>query len=252
LLRKLASAVAAAGVVLAFVAIWVGNLPGESYWSTDGTTGAFCLLLAALSALLFVAGIADRSNGPMAALGALMLGYFVFTPALLGYDSWDQAEAGLWLAVAAGALIVIGAGGPYLVDAPKSTPPRLSRATLTAALGIVLVFPGLFLDFAQGGRSYWDVRGEIGIVILVVAIASALAWAATVAGVRTRGLDQALTLALFGLVLFVPVQFAWDHFGSLDSGAWLALAGGILAAGGTWAARDLDVPSRAASSAQSS
>jgi hypothetical protein len=39
-----------------------------------------------------------------------------------------------------------------------------------------------------------------------------------------------------------PVGAAFGDFGSLDAGAWLGLAGGLLAAGGTWAARGGELP----------
>jgi hypothetical protein len=58
-----------------------------------------------------------------------------------------------------------------------------------------------------------------------------------VIGLPTRGLDSALTLILLGLVAFEPVDVAFGNLGDLQAGAWLALAGGILAAGGTWSAR---------------
>jgi hypothetical protein len=73
--------------------------------------------------------------------------------------------------------------------------------------------------------------------MLIVAVLCAPAWCATVAGMPTRGADSALTLVLLGLVAFDPVVAAFNNLGDLQAGAWLALAGGILAAGGTWAAR---------------
>ena len=76
--------------------------------------------------------------------------------------------------------------------------------------------------------------------MLILAGLSALVWAATVAGVRTYGLDAALTLVLLGLVAFDPVGSAFNNLGKPQAGAWLALAGGILAAGGTWSARGVE------------
>ena len=234
-------AIAAIGVVLAFVCIWVDSLPGSSYWSGDGTIGAFCLLLACLAALSLVAGYAQTQNGALVAVGAVMLGFYAFVPAVLAFHDWDQTRAGTWLALAAGGLIVIGAGSSYLAARPRSTPGGLSAASLTAAAGIGLLFPGMFLD-ASGGVSYWETSGHsLGIVMLVIAVAAALAWAATVTGTSTRGVDQAVTLVALGLVAFFPVGAAWGDFGNLDAGSWVAFAGGILAAGGTWAARGLDL-----------
>ena len=57
-----------------------------------------------------------------------------------------------------------------------------------------------------------------------------------------RGLDVAISLVLLGLVAFDVVGSAFNQFGDLGAGAWLALAGGILAAGGTWAARGQEMP----------
>jgi hypothetical protein len=246
-------AIAAVGVVLAFVGIWVDALPGESYWSLDGTIGAFALVLACLAALLFAGGyVSQWANGPLFAVGAVMLGYYGEYPAVLAFDNWDETKAGMWLAFGAGALIVIGAGASYVTGgAPRDTPAGLSREVLAAGLGIALVFPGIFLDTVRGA-SYWtfSVFGHsLGIVMLVLAIAAGLVWAAGVAGTGTRGLDQGLTLVLLGLVAFLPVGAAFKDFGSLRSGAWIALAGGILAAGGTWAARGTEAPRAAAAAA---
>src|SRR5207244_12241646 len=99
-------AIAAVGVVLAFVGIWVDALPAERYWSLDGTIGAFALVLAWLAALLFAGGyVSQWANGPLFAVGAVMLGYYGEYPAVLAFDNWDETKAGMWLAFAAGALI---------------------------------------------------------------------------------------------------------------------------------------------------
>lgn len=240
-------AIAAVGVVLAFVGIWVKAFSfGESYWSFDGTIGAFGLVLACLAALALAADYIGRpANGALFAIGAVMLGFYGWYPAALAFNNWDESRAGLWLAFAGAILIVIGAGASYVTGkAAPDTPAGLSRETLLAGLGIALLFPGLFLD-AASGVSYWKLGffgHSLGIVMLILAIAAALAWAAGVTGRGTRGLDQALTLVLLGLVAFAPIESAFGNFGSLDSGAWLAFAGGILAAGGTWAARGGELP----------
>ena len=66
---------------------------------------------------------------------------------------------------------------------------------------------------------------------------------------NVRGLDWPLTLVLLGFVSFIPVGAAFGDFGTLDAGAWLACAGGILAAGGTWAARGIEMPRMAPAAA---
>jgi hypothetical protein len=83
----------------------------------------------------------------------------------------------------------------------------------------------------------------------VLAIVCGLVWAVTLIGVPTRGLDAAVTLVLLGLVAFDPVGAAFNNLGDLQAGAWLAFAGGILAAGGTWAARGAEAPHAAPASA---
>ncbi len=241
--------IAGVGVVLAFVAIWIDAVPGSSYWDFDGTVAAFGIALAAIAALLLVAGSAGKAgNGALFAAGAVLLGFWAWFPAATAFSDWDQTRAGMWLAFAGGALIAIGAAVSFVVaGGASSTPAGPSPAALAAGLGIALVFPGIFID-ASEGQSYWDgpLGHSLGILMLILAVAAALAWAATFAGAGTRGLDAAVTLVLLGLVAFVPVGAAFGDFGSLDAGAWIAFAGGILAAGGTWAARGTEIPRAAA------
>jgi hypothetical protein len=243
-------AIAALGVVLAFVCIWIDALPGDSYWSGDGTTAAFCLVLAALAALAFAAGaVGRRMDGALFAVGAVMLGFYLFIPVAFAFDQWDIPEAGTWLALSAGALIVIGAGLSCLAAERQEAPAGMSGASLVPGLGIALVFPGIWLDATSDGDSYWSSSGlghALGIFLLVLAVACGLTWAARVAGRRVYGLDSALALVLLGFVSFFPVGAAFGDFGSLEAGAWLAFAGGILAAGGSWAARGAELPRTAA------
>ena len=114
----------------------------------------------------------------------------------------------------------------------------------------MLVFPGIFLH-AEQDTSYWNgpIGHSLGFLMLILAVLCALVWIATLIGVQTRGLDAALTLVLLGLVAFTPILEAFNNLGDLQAGAWLALAGGILAAGGIWAARGADLPHTAAAAA---
>jgi hypothetical protein len=245
-------AIAAVGVVLAIVAIWIDAIQGSNYWS-DGTTGVFLLVLAAIAGLGLAVGYAGgrSTNGWVFAAGAVLLGFYGWLPVALAFDKWDLLDSGAWLGVAGGALIVIGAGSAYLAaGGAASTPAGLSPPALAAGLGIALVFPGIFID-SLAGTSYWNpgFGRSLGIVLLVLAVACGLLWAAAVTGTPTRGLDQALSLVLLGLLAVYPVGAAFGDFGSLDSGAWLAFAGGILAAGGTWAARGGEMPRTAAAPA---
>jgi hypothetical protein len=135
--------IAAVGAVLAIVAIWIDAVSGSSYWS-DGTTGVFLLVLAAIAGLGLAAGYTGQStNGWVFAAGAVLLGFYGWLPVALAFDKWDLLDAGAWLGVAGGALIVIGAGSTFLAaGGAESTPAGMSPPALAAGLGIALVFPG--------------------------------------------------------------------------------------------------------------
>jgi hypothetical protein len=247
-------AIALIGVVLAIVGIFVTALVGVSYWDLDGTIAGFGLAFAILAALCVAAshrGLA--TDGWLAALGALMIGYWGWFPALTAFDDWDQTRAGVWLTFAGGIGVLLGAAiAIEAAGGARSTPAGLSPGALAAGAGIALVFPGIFLD-AEFGFSYWDgppgLGHSLGIVMLMVAVLAGLIWAASAAGTGTRGLDVAVSMILLGLVAFDPIGAAFNSLGDLDTGAWLALAGGILAAGGTWAARGIELPHAAAAPA---
>jgi hypothetical protein len=229
--------VAGAGAVLAIVGIFVDAIQAISYWNFDGTVAWTGIVLGALALLLVVAGAAGRpQDGWLFAVGAVLTGFWAWIPALTAFDDWDQTRAGVWLCLGGGVLVAAGAAAAILTTAgAESTPSGISFPAIVSAVGIALVFPAIFLD-AEQGSSYWDGDG-VGILMLILAGLAALVWAATAAGVPTYGLDVALTLVLLGLVAFDPVGSAFNNLGNLEAGAWLGLAGGILAAGGTWSAR---------------
>jgi hypothetical protein len=249
--------VAAIGAVLAIVGIFLDALAGLSYWDADGTLAWTGLILAAAALLLVVAGhLRSALDGWVFAIGAALAGYWAWFPAVTAFDDWDQTRVGMWLCLGGALLIAVGTAVVLLSTGRASTTPAgVSLPALVAGLGIVLVFPGIFLDADKGallagenGQSYWNygVLGHsLGILILILAALSALAWGATLVGAPTHGLDSALTLAMLGLVAFLPVTAAFNKLGNVQAGGWLALAGGILAAGGTWAARGSDTPKQA-------
>jgi hypothetical protein len=229
--------VAAAGAVLAIVGVFLDAIQTTSYWEFDGTAAWTGIVLGALALLLAVAGwVRPALDGWLFAIGAVLTGYWAWIPALTAFDDWDQTKAGVWLCLAGGILVALGAAAAIVTTVGlETTPPGISFPAIVSGLGIALVFPAIFLD-AESGTSYWDGDG-VGILMLILAGLAAIAWASTVAGVPTRGLDSALTLVLLGLVAFDPVGSAFNNLGDLQAGGWLALAGGILAAGGTWSAR---------------
>src|SRR4051812_20581676 len=203
--------IAAAGAALAIIGLFIDYTPGQTYWNLDGTLAAVGLAAGIFAALLVVWSYAGQAMaGLLFAVGAFLIGYWAFYPALTAFNDWDQTRAGMWLAFAGGILIAIGAGVTIrAAGGARSTPAGTTPAALAAGLGIALVFPGIFID-AGGGATYWNASGHsLGIVMLIVAILAGLAWAATVAGTATRGLDVALTLILFGLTAFNVVGSAF-------------------------------------------
>jgi hypothetical protein len=238
-----ARVIAGAGAVLAIVGLFLDAVQTTSYWDFDGTVAWTGLGLGALSLLLVAAAQAGYPlDGWLFAIGAFLVGYWAWFPAVTAFDDWDQTRAGMWLCLAGAALIAVGAAAALLLaGAAGSTPSGISLPTLVSGAGIALVFPGIFLS-AEEDTSYWNgpLGHTLGILMLGIAILCLVAWLAALAGLRTQGLDSALTLVLLGLVAFDPVLSAFDNLGDLQTGAWLALAGGILAAGGTWSARGIE------------
>ena len=235
--------VAGAGAVLAIVGVFLDAIQTISYWELDGTIAWTGLVLGGAALLLVVVGYAGVGlDGWLFAIGAALTGYWAWFPALSAFDGWDETGAGMWLCLGGAVLIALGAAASLsLAGLVETTPGGISFPTVVSGVGIALVFPAIFLD-AQQSASYWDGDG-LGILMLVLASLCALAWAATIAGVRTRGLDSALTLVLLGLVAFNPIALAFNDLGEIGAGGWLALAGGILAAGGTWSARGVEAGS---------
>jgi hypothetical protein len=243
---------AAIGAVLAIVGIFLDAILSTSYWDIDGTFAWFGLILGALALALVAASYAGNPmDGWLFAIGAFLVGYWGFFPTALAFDQWDETGAGLWLCFAGAILIAVGVALPALASgAARSTPSGASPPMLAAGLGIVLIFPSIWLD-ASDGVSYWDGPSghSVGVVLLVLAIVAALAWAGSITGAPTRGADVAVSLVLLGLLAVTPVGSAFNQFGSVDVGGWLGLAGAILAAGGIWAARGAEIPRTAASPA---
>jgi hypothetical protein len=240
-----ARVVAGAGAVLAIVGIFLDAIQGGSYWDFDGTVAWVGLVLGAAALFLVIAGYVRRGlDAWLFAIGAWLVGFWAWFPAVTAFDDWDETRAGMWLCLGGAALVVAGTGASLvLTGAASTTPAGISVPALVAGLGIVLVFPGIFLH-AEQDTSYWNgpLGHTLGILMLALAVVSLAAWAATAVGVQTRGLDSAITLVLLGLVAFDPVGSAFNSFDDLQAGAWLALAGGILAAGGTWSARGAESP----------
>jgi hypothetical protein len=243
--------ISAAGAALVIVAIFLNAFFGQSYWDIDGTLAWFGLILAAIALLLCAAGYAGQAfDGWTFGIGALLIGYYGWFPALTAFDDWKHTGAGLWLALAGAIIIAFGAVITLTATGGvTSTPAGASPPALAVAIGIVLCIVSIFLD-ADHGEKYWSASGHsLGIVMLAFGVLAGLAWIATVQGRPTFGIDLALTLILLGLFALDPVGSAFNQFGDLDAGAWLGLAGGILAAGGTWATRGAELSHTATAAA---
>jgi hypothetical protein len=232
---------AAAGGALTIAGIFLDAFAGVSYWDLDGTLAWVGLVLGAAALVMVVAAFAGLpTEGWLLAIGAALLGYWGWVPAAFAFSDLDQLDTGSWLCLAGAAAIAVGAGASLLLSGRATTTPKgMSLASVLSVVGIALVFPGIFLHVEQD-QSYWDGPFGLrffGILMLALTCLCLVTWAVTVIGRPTRGLDAALTLVLLGLVAFEPVESAFNNFGDLQVGAWLAFAGGILAAGGTWSAR---------------
>jgi hypothetical protein len=232
---------AAIGAALTIAGIFLDAFAGVSYWALDDTLAWVGLVLGALALVLVAAAFAGLpAEGWLFAIGAALLGYWGWVPAAFAFSDLDQLDAGGWLCLAGAAAIALGAGASLLLSGQAITTPKgISLASFLSLVGIVLVYPGTFLHVEQD-QSYWDGPFGLrffGVMMLVLTSLCLLAWVATAVGRQTRGLDAAMTLVLLGLVAFEPVDKAFNHLDDLQVGAWLAFAGGILAAGGTWSAR---------------
>ena len=233
--------VAAIGAVLTIVGVFLDGYAGASYWDFDGTLAWAGIVLGTVALLMVVAAFAGApTDGWLFAIGAVLVGYWGWLPGAFAFADLDLLKAGAWLCLA-GALVVAAAAGAvlFLTGRATTTPSGISLASLLSLVGIVLVFPAIFLHVEQD-QSYWNGPFGLrffGMMMLVLTSLCLLAWVATAVGRKSRGLDAALTLVLLGLVAFEPIESAFNHLDDLQVGAWLAFAGGILAAGGTWSAR---------------
>ena len=120
------------------------------------------------------------------------------------------------------------------------------RRALAAGLGIALVFPGIFLN-ATRDRATGTARRALARNRDADPSRSSRGWSGRPPR-RARGRAGSTSASRWCCSAWSPSTrscAAFNQFGDLDTGAWLALAGGILAAGGTWAARGIEMPQAA-------
>jgi hypothetical protein len=229
------------GRTIAYVGIIVGLLAlGLPYVSSggdvaryveDGTIFAFVVVTLAYASYLPAEIGRDMTA---AAVGCAAFGFYLFFPAYLAFDRLGYLGSGSWLGlctilVPIGALIVRSGEPEHGAAAPPAA--LGTPAQGATALGLILILAGIWLPSGSGSddQSYWDLSTTLGVLMLLLVLASAgLAWA-TQFGTGAAG-DLALLVAAttFGLVEVAFVSSAFEDFGSLGSGAWLETIGGLL------------------------
>jgi len=248
--RLFAPAVVAIGIAFATAAVWLDlDDAGGSYWD-DPTNAAFLLALSGVSAASVGVDLVRRWAWlPLVPLvvGFLLIGFHLFLVGFFGPEDFDLVERAVWWGLGGAAIMALGA---FLLAAERwgarlrGTAGDGGRARrLVTALGIGLVFPGIWLDAVELRSAdpvlvvtYWDFLGHsLGILFLalacVLAVSSAMSW-----GLRWPESDlvaATLSLVVLGLALYLPVTYAFGSFGVLGAGAWLALAGATLASVGS-------------------
>ena len=152
--------IAAVGVVLGFVAIFVDVVSANGFsakYSDDGTILAFLLIMLILTAMLLAAASTGRDelDAAAAVTGSAAFGFFLFTPAAFGFNHFDIVASGGWLGVCA-ALIPLGLlyslgsrGGPVARPRPELAAP--------AILGRILCIVAIWLT-ADFGTTYWNLE----------------------------------------------------------------------------------------------
>jgi hypothetical protein len=241
-MRKRGELVAAVGVVLGLVALWMrlwDEWPGK--YSTDGTvTIAMSILLglAACCLLTSLLGFADLDL-IAAASGAVAFGFFLDYPARAAFDQFGALGTGAWLGICAG-LIPLGAGFAHFTARKRSSgrESTANPATVLAAIGLVMIVAGIGMTTAYGpaspgNPSYWNISSSghaLGLLLLLLAIASALLIAGAVSSPSGRSLaDLALIVSSItaGLAMSEGIRAAFHYLGWMGSGAWMELFGGL-------------------------
>jgi hypothetical protein len=238
------------GIVLATGAVWFDlDDQGGSYWD-DPTNAAWLLTLSGVSALSVVLGFVSRrvwlSLVPLAA-GFVLFGFHLFLVGFFGPQDLDLVERATWWGLGGAGIMVLGAfllvGESRRQGLERAPTGGLTISRFIAALGIALLFPGIWLDAVELRSTepslvvtYWDFLGH-SLGILLLALAGVLV-AIFVMGWRLRwpeadSLVAALSLVVLGLAIYLPVTYAFDGFGALRAGAWIALGGATLASAGS-------------------
>jgi hypothetical protein len=228
--------IAAVGVVLGFVAIWVEYASANgvsSTYSDDGTVLAFLLITLIPAAMLVGASLTGREDLDAAAAvaGSAAFGFYLFIPSAFGFNHFEFIGTGGWLGVCAG---LIPLGMWCSLSSRSTTISRLSpELAAPAILGRVLCIVAIWLT-ADAGESYWNLLDQgraLPALMLLLVIGGAALGVATTFGSATRvTADGALIFAAitFGLFEALLIGNAFDEFGRLDTGSWLGSVGALI------------------------
>jgi hypothetical protein len=223
--------IAAVGIVLGFIAIWLDYASAggfSSSYSDDGTVLAFLLIALILSAAQLAAG----KDIDAAVAGSAALGFYLLIPATLGFDRFGYVDVGGWLGVCT-VLIPLGIGYSRMSDRTPVKRPSLETAA-PAILGRVLCLIAIWLTAIDGGSSFWNLSSSghaLGLLMLILVLAGALLGAMIAFGSATRAAADWLLMlaaATFGLFSALLIRAAFGEFGRLGTGGWLAAAGSIV------------------------
>jgi hypothetical protein len=249
-----------AGVGLALAALWTKTVSGDSrgYWATDRTQGEMLLCLTVLCAVLVTMAVVLQREWPRvvaAGAGTVLLGLFLWVVAFWA-PKLGELGIGAWFGIA-GAVLIVLSTAPLSRLAASGRRPRIASGDRSlfawgvTVIGLGLGIGSLWLNFYEIPAeikaikpsfelSYWSFNGDhsTGIVMLVAAVVGVVAaLAAATTRVRLFGAwALGASLLFFGLVFFYPVVAAFNNLGRLELGAWLTLAGGVIAVAGAVAA----------------
>lgn len=233
----------AVGIGLGVVAIWVAYAPGTKY-SDDGTQLVWLLALAIIAGLLLLWAWSNgrRDLDVLAgAVGAIMFGTYLVVPVFTAFDHWHLLDAGAWLGVCSG-LVVLGTLLTTWAPIAKTGGTPNQMGMLLAFVGLVLVFVGIFPKVDAGHGSYWNLTGfghSAGIFLIILCALGVLMLGMAWMGWGVGDWTLLLMAITFGFTMAVIVGEAFNNLGQVKAGGWLAAAGGLLAFLGAWAMRQM-------------
>ena len=252
-IRKIGEAVAAVGVVLGLVALWMNQVVGtSSKYSNDGTITASIIIVLGIAACCLGASLLGYGDLDLAAAttGALAFGFYLFVPAISAFKSFDWVGAGAWVGICAG-LVPLGAGVAHFSAREQSdeNATAANPATAVAAIGLVLIVTGTWMNvLSKTSTSYWNASASghvLGLLLLLLALASALLLAGAFDSRSGCLADLALIVSgiTAGLAMQQGVKQAFGAFDAMGSGAWVELIGGLVLLIGLIGTRVLIFPS---------